>query len=168
MARATRNTRSSSQAKRAIDARLMTILLVCAHLASGTGCHVLRIPSYRADAGCGDSGAGYHGGDVYPAADMECPPTVLPPLPGWLAAWHEKKKTPQPPDYPRFQPLPTRPMFTPPKTQAGLGVGSAVNYGHWPSAENGGMQSDALPHTGSLGGYDVGDYTAEFPVPTRF
>lgn len=153
---------SRPKAQTDLNTRLFIILLVCGYLASGTGCHVLRIPSYRADPGCGDLAAGYPGGE------QSCAPTVLPPLPGWLAAWHEKKQTPQPPDFPRFQPLPTRPMFTQPKMQTGVGTGAAIHYGHWPSAEDGGIQSENAPQSVSVGEYEVRDYTAQIPVPDRF
>ena len=141
----------SSNENRALFVRLLAILLVCGSLASGTGCHVFRIPSYRVDSGCGDMLTGH------PVGNAECPPTVLPPLPGWLAAWHKKKQTPQPPAFPRFQPLPTRPMFSPPPSQAGFGAppgfgGAAdVKYGHWPPAENGGMQPSPVLQPGEFG-----------------
>ncbi len=121
------------------------ILMVCLGLASATGCQVLGIPSYRADMG-GTPVDPYTDGEI-PGGDIACPPGVLPPMPGWLAAWHAKKELPQPPAYPRFLPLPTRPMFSPRASDApipmqGDAVGPMaaprVHYGHWPSAGDGG------------------------------
>ena len=59
----------------------------------------------------------------YGAWDGSCPPDWLSSLPhrefvGWpvpkrWADWKAKRDLPEPPPYPRFQPLPTRPMFQP-------------------------------------------------------
>jgi hypothetical protein len=35
------------------------------------------------------------------------------PVPGILARWHAEKELPEGPEYPRFHPLPTRPMLAP-------------------------------------------------------
>lgn len=41
---------------------------------------------------------------------------ILPPIPvpNWFAKWHKDEEPPEAPGYPRFQPLPTRPMFSQP------------------------------------------------------
>lgn len=146
------------------------IFVVCTALASLTGCHALHIPSYRVDSARMPSGstaeAGFGGeyltssGEVYCEGGMgscqvsgldaeQCPPSILPPLPGWLSGWMAKEELPEPPAYPRFQPLPTRPMFSPRPPQndwsaalsnlppeAGIHTwGTApAPYGHWPAA----------------------------------
>ena len=128
--------------------RAIPILLVYALLATSTGCQMLGIPSYRADSG----GLGHHL-DAHLAehspAQMVCDgnscyevvmdesggmgaPRVLPPLPGWLGRWHTKKDLPEAPEYPRFQPLPTRPMFSPAPGSAE----SAIGYGDLPATES--------------------------------
>lgn len=139
------------------------ILLFLLLLTSGTGCQVLGIPSYRSDV-CDPqlsaSYLSYDGCDVG-NAELDCsevsvlPP--LPPLPGWLAAWHERRKTPQPAAYPRFQPLPTRPMFSPPPGNPNHPLGGPVpletsgtgysGYGQLPR-EN--QWSEMLPPTSTL------------------
>ena len=101
---------------------LSAIVLLFSLLTSG-GCQVLRIPSYRAD--CGAFPESQLGGA---ACDQECPPGFLPPLafpampavlasgvpvPGWWADWRARQDLPEAPPYPRFHPLPTRPMFSP-------------------------------------------------------
>jgi hypothetical protein len=90
----------------------VAILLFCGILASSSGCHIVGIPSYRADsqAALGQSCL---------AEEEACPIGVLPPalpLPGWLAKWKAEQDLPTPPSYPRFHPLPTRPMFSRPAT----------------------------------------------------
>ena len=63
-----------------------------------SGCSLLGVPSQRyADSGCSQTCAG----------------GPLPPLPGRLAEWQAQKELPVAPEYPRFHPLPTRPMFSP-------------------------------------------------------
>lgn len=117
------------------------ILLFCAVLTMASGCQVLGIPSYRADAGqvpgyqspqmacVGDSCSGVmmdeHG-------EMLGAPRVLPPLPGWLGRWHAKKNLPEAPDHPRFHPLPTRPLFNSTPT----GMDQSTAYGALPAAES--------------------------------
>lgn len=106
--------------------RWLSIVLVCLMLASGSGCQVLGIPSYRADAPTGfssvGSDTGFHAGQLA-SSPAACPPGILPPKPTWLCqkpAWlqklcdkHHKEDLPEAPEYPRFHPLPTRPMFAP-------------------------------------------------------
>jgi hypothetical protein len=102
----------------------LVILLVFGLLTTSSGCQVLGIPSYRADqadarwsppvepGGCLDT-------SWYPLEDHlgECPTGcsagILPPLPHWLAERRAKSQLPEPPAFPRFHPLPTRPMFSP-------------------------------------------------------
>ncbi len=98
----------------------LVILVLFWTLTSGSGCQVLNIPSYRADS-C-SSAASYSPAEVV-GPNAACPPGFLPPLPawihagvpvpGWWAEWKAKKDLPEPAPYPRFQPLPTRPMFSP-------------------------------------------------------
>ena len=81
------------------------ILIVCLVMPIATGCQVLGIPSYRSDC---------VGGQI-DSCQSSCPPTVLPPLPimpAWLSRFHRESQE-EPPPYPRFHPLPTRPMFSP-------------------------------------------------------
>lgn len=122
-----------------------SILLVFGILTSGSGCHVLNIPVNPAGGGCGVKSCGtricgtgicqgtptrsvephYYSAGV--ALDGSCPPDWLSPLPRreivglpvpkWWADWRAKKDLPEPPPYPRFHPLPSRPMFQP---QSGL------------------------------------------------
>lgn len=90
-----------------------SILLVFGLITSG--CHVLSIPAYPMD-GLGAQAAS-------DACDDSCPPDWLSPLPRrefvgwpvpkWWADWKARKDLPEPPAYPRFHPLPTRPMFQP-------------------------------------------------------
>ena len=106
------------------------ILLLFCWLTSGSGCAVLNIPSYRADY-CTPAGADcFDGGETISEASgmsgqtlaNNCEPGFLPPLPMWLntgipaprcwAEWKANKDLPEPAPYPRFQPLPTRPMFS--------------------------------------------------------
>lgn len=64
-----------------------------------TGCSLLGVPSQRySDTGCQPS----------------CPSGPVPalPLPGCLAEWHAEKELPKAPAFPRFHPVPTRPMFS--------------------------------------------------------
>jgi len=106
------------------------ILLLFCWLTSGSGCAVLNIPSYRADS-CGPAecatsnfaGSAAASGNSGIPVDDNCPAGFLPPLPvwlhsgipvpGWWVAWKAKKDLPEPAPFPRFQPLPTRPMFSP-------------------------------------------------------
>ncbi len=93
------------------------ILLVFGIVTSGSGCQVLGIPSYRAENGTGSHLAG---SGIECLADAEtCPPGIFPPLPtmshftpGCLARWKAQRELPEPSAYPRFHPLPTRPMFS--------------------------------------------------------
>ena len=65
-------------------------------LLAGSGCSLFGIPSQRfGDVGCAAA----------------CDSGPLPPLPGKLAEWQAEKELPTAPAYPRFHPLPTRPMF---------------------------------------------------------
>lgn len=92
--------------------QVCSILLFCVLLASGTGCQILGIPSYRSDGMSYGSTA-----DACASADcseIDCPPTVLPPI--GLLPWfsrYRKEEEPEAPPFPRFHPLPTRPMFSP-------------------------------------------------------
>jgi hypothetical protein len=132
------------------------ILLLFGLLTSGSGCQILHIPSYRVHEGtdggelCSDFGPERPLGSEGPSGTFEgCEPGFLPPaptwvhagfpVPGWWAEWKAKRNLPEPAPYPRFQPLPTRPMFSPrPDTNAAgfpLGMpptvpGSAVP---WPA-----------------------------------
>lgn len=119
--------------------QIFCLLLLGGLFMGGSGCHVLGIPSYRADAGLGSAEGAVACSDAQ-CSDVQCPPTVLPPLPGWLAARRAKKDLPQPAPYPRFHPLPTRPMFSPAETNFGADwPGEAAGFGHWPSASEGGL-----------------------------
>ncbi len=111
------------------------ILLLFGLLTSGGGCQVLNIPSYRADS-CGAAGFASMSSSETGASESscgtelggmplnDCPPSFLPPIPvwrpvgvpipGWWAEGKAKRDLPEPAPYPRFQPLPTRPMFSPP------------------------------------------------------
>lgn len=82
----------------------------------------------------------------------DCPPGFFPPMqlwqgagvpvPGWWAKWRAQRELPDPAPYPRFHPLPTRPMFQPltqpPQLNTDPAFGlhappvatSANNYGH--------------------------------------
>ena len=148
-----------------------SILLVFGLLASGSGCHVLNIPSYRADAPGGMCGAnvasynyaGCEMGDPESASsptgymtDGDCPPGFFPPLgccahgglpvPACFAAWKAKRDLPEPAPYPRFHPLPTHPMFQSPPTlgvgQRGASTIASPQYGQLPSE----MPGRQLPH----------------------
>ncbi len=94
--------------------RVLGVLLALAC----SGCHVLRIPSYRSDSSPDGystySSATLSGSDALCSdSDAVCPPGILPPLPHWLAKWrHQEEELPKPPDSPRFHGLPTRPMFS--------------------------------------------------------
>ena len=150
----------------------ISILLVLGLLTSGGGCQVLHIPSYRADS----SGAGYCSVTGTTPAELglaaaECPPGFLPPLPplpawthrgvpvpGWWAKWRAKEDLPDPAPYPRFHPLPTRPMFSSHPQASTLGQNTtgqnttygwsdsippqgATNYGQLPPPTPGGVSS---------------------------
>ena len=92
-----------------MQARQLSILLVCGVLATAPGCQVLGIPSYRADIVGGELADGSCG-----EFDMACAsPQPLPPLPGFFGRWQARRALPDPPEYPRFQPVPTRPMYSP-------------------------------------------------------
>ena len=115
-------------------------LLLATIFSTQTGCHVVGIPSYRFDQPqqssrqISDPTAGpatYDPTQFDPVqCDADCPPGILPPLPGWLAKWcHKEEELPEPSPYPRFHPLPTRPMFAPRQSETmpisnfpGLGV----------------------------------------------
>jgi hypothetical protein len=145
---------------------IRSILLVFGLLTSGSGCHVLNIPSYRADAPlglCGEYPANYElgGGETGVPTDLSgaasyppevaCPPGFFPhlrgwphvgfPVPSWWAEWKAKKDLPKPPPYPRFQPLPTRPVFQPRPVSVdqpwGEGVMAPTPYGQLPAPEAG-------------------------------
>ncbi len=115
-----------------------TILLLSLVLTSGSGCQVLQIPSYRADVvdrfACQESSFDTQSRDPsadsycsnpssLDPADPSCPPSLLPPIPvwnvstwagpAWYVDWKARRALPEPPAYPRFHPLPTRPMFQP-------------------------------------------------------
>ena len=117
---------------------MLTILLVCGLLTSSAGCQCLGIPSYRADSGgepLGNAGFDpqYDQYSPYDCADAPCPPGILPPPPGWLAKWKSRRDLPEPPPYPRFHPLPTRPMFSP---KRGFAAHSAsLGYGGLPPSD---------------------------------
>ena len=168
-----------------------SILLVFGLLTSGSGCHVLNIPSYRADSPAGLGGAcssnreltggetgqpgslssSLSGGDGC-TVEQECPPGFFPPLPAgffsscrdwspvsfpvpaWWAEWRAKKDLPEPPPYPRFHPLPTRPVFQPRPVSADQQWGEELlapaPYGQLPAPEAG-----RVPWS-SLGGAEGG------------
>ncbi|MEZ6134332.1 MAG: hypothetical protein R3C53_05405 [Pirellulaceae bacterium] len=77
----------------------LTVLLLGGLLASSAGCTVLGLPSYRTDAGlpfvvCVEIGPanGPMGTEVVDGGEYcESPTSVLPPLPGWLSTWREKR-----------------------------------------------------------------------------
>lgn len=110
----------------------VAIVLVCLIFSTCTGCHVLGIPSYRSGGGeqfplapdCGEGIAACEGGVCGPisadaASAGEYRTGLLPPIPMpmWYANWKAKREfeaaLPDAPEYPRFHPLPTRPMFSP-------------------------------------------------------
>lgn len=152
-----------------------SILLVFGLLTSGSGCHVLNIPSYRADAptglcgGYADNYAAIGGTTTVPmelsdaaecTSEVACPPRFFPPLPSWphiafpvpawWAEWRAKQDLPEPAPYPRFHPLPTRPVFQPRPVSAdhqwGEGLLAPTPYGQLPAAQAG------MVPWGSLGG----------------
>jgi hypothetical protein len=104
------------------DRLIRTILFLLLILPSLIGCHVLHIPSYRVagdamgNSDYGDCPPGTCGGGMIGGLPIPALPT-----PGWLAKWKEKRELPDPPNYPRFHPLPTRPMFDPRPGQASIG-----------------------------------------------
>jgi hypothetical protein len=113
------------------------ILLLFSLLTSGSGCQIMHIPSYRVGeslergALCSGSDGVATANGEYPGDSVEgCPPGFLPPapvflrqvplwmhagipVPAWWAEWKAKRDLPEPAPYPRFQPLPTRPIFSP-------------------------------------------------------
>ncbi|MEO8271907.1 MAG: hypothetical protein ABI557_19445, partial [Aureliella sp.] len=138
------------------------ILLVLGMLASGSGCHVLNIPSYRADSQCGLPGhfaadynyvhcefcepdsAGYATDGVYPPGLLHSMGGMMHcglPVPTWYAEWKAKRDLPEPAPYPRFHPLPTRPMFQsrPVSAEDPWNASSLAPapYGQIPAAETG-------------------------------
>lgn len=126
-----------------IDTRL--ILLVFFWLTSGGGCQLLQIPSYRADSCVPSDSFSSDFPHSRECLDVvsDCPPGILPPLPGWtqsgcLARWKAQKDLPPPAPYPRFHPLPTRPMFSPSPSRLPYADGvtgmpaPAIPYGQMP------------------------------------
>lgn len=102
-----------------------SILLVFGILTSGSGCHVLSIPVNQAGGGCGVESCAVEIRQAIPTRSAEphyysagdtLDGSCLP-VPKWWADWRAKKDLPEPPPYPRFHPLPSRPMFQP---QSGL------------------------------------------------
>lgn len=61
----------------------------------------------------------------------ECTPSIVPPLPGCLARFQKGEELPQAPEHPRFQPLPTRPVFSTSPVGFAAGGSSPPEYGHW-------------------------------------
>lgn len=145
-----------------------SILLVFGLLTSGSGCQVLNIPSYRVDApgrlrgadvagysqvGCEFDDPMHTPNSVGCLVDQDCPPGFFPPLGGWMdcglpvpawyADWRAKKDLPEPAPYPRFHPLPTRPMFQPRPvsdiSQWGASMAAPIPYGQLPTAEAGSL-----------------------------
>lgn len=93
-------TKMNGRTKHTQRLRLTLLNLMALNLFSG--CNLLGIPSYRAhETSCSTA----------------CTPGPLPPLPGCLAKWQAEKELPVAPEYPRFHPLPTRPMFAPQATE---------------------------------------------------
>ncbi|GAB5404704.1 MAG: hypothetical protein Aurels2KO_29350 [Aureliella sp.] len=110
----------------------LAIVLVCLIFSTCTGCHVLGIPSYRSGGGeqfplestCGEpagvcfddscSSISDEGAVVDQYRTGLLPPI---PMPMWFANWKAKREfeeaLPEAPEFPRFHPLPTRPMFSP-------------------------------------------------------
>lgn len=116
-----------------MTAQQLSILLVCAMLATAPGCQVLGIPSCRVDGGDGrvvydDFYEGPRNDGLDGSLPRPLPP--LPPLPGWLGRWKKQSDLPVPPPYPRFHPLPTRPMFSPVENPTGL-----AEYGTLPASD---------------------------------
>ena len=134
---------------------IRSTLLVLGLLTSG--CRVLSIPTYPLDApsvyAAGDGCCGETGGDFSYAGvtgDGQayvdgCPADWLSPLPqrhsvAWpvpkrWADWKARRDLPEPPAYPRFHSLPTRPMFqpqTPPSEPFWNGGQAAPTYGGLP------------------------------------
>jgi hypothetical protein len=92
-----------------------SILLILVSLLASGGCAALHGPGYRLEevsmTHCGepefvDGEYEYYG-----------PPLPAIPTPQWFQQWQAKRKLPMPPQSPRFQPLPTRPMFSAAKGQ---------------------------------------------------
>lgn len=150
------------------------ILLLFGLLTSGSGCQILHIPSYRVNESgergvcCSEYGPEIpFDGELQGNATEACRPGLLPPtplwmhagfpVPGWWAEWKAKRNLPEPAPYPRFQPLPTRPIFSPrpDATAAGLPLemppsvtGSAVPWPvapHHQPAPVGGSMAPAPP-----------------------
>ncbi len=146
------STCASLNAKRGWQAAAKRLALLLILLPCCFGCQVIGIPSYRADDGCGypvadmsTSSCSVPGGfdsECAPFCESQCPPGIIPPLPvlpGWLAEWRmrraEEKARPQAPEYPRYHPLPTRPMFSPRKPDLPTMPQQAVRYGQMQSPE---------------------------------
>lgn len=163
----------------------VAIVLVCLIFSTCTGCHVLGIPSYRSGGGeqfplghgCGDnydecSGSSCGSISLDGNCDTELRTGLLPPIPMpmWFANWKAKrefkKALPDAPEFPRFHPLPTRPMFSPrPGTPTnhfsnsaqpdahqlanGMIVGDSVDMSHQPF-ESQPYQYGRLPRSGPV------------------
>ncbi len=83
-----------------------------------SGCHVIGLPSYRYDAATTGQASSMNCENGYCTQDSvteDCQGGILPPMPGWLAEWRmrrqQKEDLPEAPEFPRFHPLPTRPVF---------------------------------------------------------
>ncbi len=90
--------------------KLPLIGSILASLVLCSGCACIQGPGYRLE----DVSMQGSCEDVFAEGEYEYYGPNLPkiPVPGWVKKWHEDRKLPKPPQSPRFQPLPTRPMFS--------------------------------------------------------
>lgn len=80
------------------------------------------VPGSSTAGGCDDESTTYQGGlagcvpewAAWRGAIAPTRPRCSWHTPQWWSRWRAKRELPEPPDYPRFHPLPTRPMFSPP------------------------------------------------------
>lgn len=144
--------------------------------ATGLGVHSMGL-GY--DGECLQAGPAWDGEPHYRSVDnscdVSCPPDWLLPLPErpavswpvsqlgwpvpkWWVEWRAKRDLPDAPAYPRFHPLPTRPMFQPRSMPAQEYFGTpppVPAYGELPSAPLGRGSWQSPPASGAASAADT-------------
>lgn len=125
-----------SHRKTSATANNLLRIALAALVVPGLGCAMVQPPGYRLED-CAMSTYGEPDGFT---PDYHWPQMSVP-VPAWYATWKAKRNLPKPPQSPRFQPLPTRPMFS-----AGSNSNQPLScFGQLPSPESWQAAPEEIP-----------------------